>query len=178
MKEIEEVVKQFSEAQEFNSELSKYLDANFKFSGKSAKEWKKHFLVKIPEEITLATIVSISSELFTKYQLAAALRDKETMQLTIMEQSRIDKYNSAYQIARNDHEKKFNKGLAAKSCEIEATIAVKDLEDALSNQRLAKDFWKATCDSLTELRKLLEIMSYALSNDVKLNRDINIMAKQ
>ena len=174
MKEIETIAKQFNNAQEFNSKLNEYLNANLRFGDKSPKEWKQHFFIKIPEQIEFHNLVELASEIFIKYQQAAALRDKENMQLTLLEQSVKDKYNTAYQKARTDHEQKFNKGLAARSCEIAADLAVKDLEDAISDQKVARDFWKATCDTLTELRKLLEMMGYALSNDVKVSRDFNV----
>lgn len=174
MKEIETISKQFNNAQDFNQKLSTYLDANLKFGDRSPKEWKQYFFVRLPERIEFENIVEIASELFNKYQQASALRDKETMQLTLIEQSRIDKFHTAWQSARDEHEKKFNKGLAAKSCEVAANLAVKDLEDAISNQKVAQEFWKKTCDCLTELRKLLEMMGYALSNDARVSRDFNV----
>lgn len=174
MKEIETITKQFNASQDFNKQLSSYLDKNLKFGDKSPKEWKQYFYVKLPSRIEFANLVEISAELFNKYQQASSFRDKETMQLTILEQSRIDKFHTAYQSVRDDHEKKFNKALAAKSCEVSANLAVKDLEDAISNQKVAKDFWKTTCDCLTELRKLLEMMGYALSNDARVSRDFNV----
>ena len=174
MEDIKTITKQFNNAQDFNHQLASYMDLNLKFGDKSPKEWKQYFFVKLPEHIEFENLIQIAGEIFNKYQQASALRDKETMQLTILEQSIKDKRNLAYQTARDDHEKKFNKGLAAKSCEVAADLAVKDLEDAISNQKVAKDFWKSTCDCLTELRKLLEMMGYALSNDVKINRDFNV----
>lgn len=174
MKEIESIAKQFNNAQDFNGQLSSYLNDNLKFGDKSPKEWKQYFFVRLPDNIDFPNLVDIAAEIFDKYQRAASLRDKETMQLTILEQSRIDKYHTAYQGARDEHEKKFNKGLAAKSCEVAANLAVKDLEDAISNQKVAKDFWKTTCDCLTELRKLLEMMGYALSNDARVDRAFNV----
>jgi len=178
MEEIEGMISQFRSAQEFNAALNDYLNDNLKFGDKSPKEWKKYFRVKIPDEITFPVLIKLAAEIFEKYQIAAMLRDKETIQLTIIEQSRIDKYNMAYQQAQDESRQKFKKNLAAKSCEIAADLATKDIEDAISHQKIAKDFWKGTCDTLTELRKLLESMGYALSNDVRVNRDFNIRGEK
>lgn len=174
MKDIQLITQQFNNAQEFNNELSDYLDTNMMFGSKTPKEWKKEFFIELPENIDFENVIQISAELFTKYQRASYLRDKETMQLTILEQSRIDKYNTAYNNVRTEHEEKFNKGLAAESCKIAANLAVKDLEDAISNQKVAKDFWKSMCDTLVELRKLVDMMGYALANDARIGRELNI----
>lgn len=174
MKQIAEITTQFNNAQEFNTKLSTYLDDNLKFGDKSPKEWKQYFFVKLPAHIEFENLVELASEIFRKYQMASALRDKQTMQLTILEQSSKDKFHTAWQTARDEHEKRFNKGLAAKSCEVAANLAIKDLEDAISNQKVAQNFWKTTCDCLTELRKLLEMMGYALSNDARVSRDFNV----
>ena len=180
MEGLEKIAKQFNDAQEFNIQLKEYLNSYLMLGTKTPKEWRRYFTIKLPEhasEITFQAIIDASAEIFTKYQQAASLRDRETIQLTILEQSRIDKYNVAYQQARDDHEGKFKKGLSAKSCEVTASLAIKDIEDAISNQRLTREFWKSTCDMLTELRKLLEMIGYALSNDVKVNRDFNITTR-
>jgi len=174
MKDVEIIAKKFNNAQEFNNQLSSYLTENLKFGDKTPKEWKQYFFIKIPSEISLASIVDLSAEIFSKYQQAAVYRDKETMQLTIMEQAKVDKYHAAYQDERKEHEQKFNKTLAAKSCEVAAQLKIKELEDAISNQKVARDFWKATCDTLTELRKHIETMNWALAADARLNKDINI----
>jgi hypothetical protein len=180
MNDIEKVISQFNNAQEFNSTLKAFLDKDMYLGSKTPKEWKRFFLIKLPEdieEINFQTIIAASADIFTKYQQAASLRDRETIQLNILEQSKADKYNEAYQIVRVEHENKFNKGLSARSCEIAASLAIKDIEDAITNQKLVKEFWKQTCETLTELRKLLEIMGYALSNDVRINRDFNVISK-
>lgn len=174
MKDVEKITTQLKNAQEFNHILSEYLNDNLKFGQKSPKEWKEYFYVKIPDEINFHTIVSLSRELFIKYQKAAALRDKETLQLTILEQSKDDKFNEAFQKAQDDHRSKYNKSLAAASCEIEGLLAIKDIQDAIANQKIARDFWVNTCKTLDTLRKLLESIGYALANDVRVNKDFNI----
>lgn len=181
MEGIEKIAKQFNDAQEFNTQLKEYLNSELMLGSKTPKEWRRYFTIKLPEDagqINFQTLVEVSAEIFSKYQQAASIRDREIIQLTILEQSRIDKYNVAYQEARDQHENKFKKGLSAKSCEVTASLAIKDIEDAISNQRIAKEFWKSTCDMLTELRKLLEMIGYALANDAKINRDFNVVTKR
>lgn len=181
MEGIEKIAKQFNDAQEFNDSLKNYLDTNLNLGNKTPKEWRRYFKISLPEDsgqINFQTLITASAEIFMKYQQAASIRDREIIQLTVLEQARTDKYNTAYQRARDEHENKFKKGLSAKSCEVTASLAIKDIEDAISNQKLAKEFWKSTCDMLTELRKLLEMIGYALANDAKVNRDFNIVTKK
>ena len=64
--------------------------------------------------------------------------------------------------------------LAAESCKVAATLAVGDLENAISNQKVIHSFWVKTCDTLTEMRKLLELVGYALAGDARVQRDIVI----
>jgi len=161
---------------EFLEKLGAYLDENFKIfgasgTGKSVEDWKTHFHIEIPDEVTFPVLVDLASQVFEKYQIAAYFRDKQTIQMSILEQTKSEKFNSAYQSARTENEEKFGKPLAAESCKVSATLATKDLEDAISNQKVVRDFWNKTCDTLTELRKLLELMGYALSGDARINRD-------
>lgn len=170
---IDKFSEEFRKAQEFNNSLASYLDENLKFGQKTPKEWKQYFFIKLPENIDFHNLIEINREIFIKYQQAAAYRDKETIQLTMLEQTKIDKYNTVYNDVRTKHEQKFNKGLAADSCRIAAELEIKDLRDAISNQKVTRDFWKSTCDVLTELRKLVEQMGYALASDAKISREMN-----
>jgi len=176
MSDISKIVKKLNDTSEFLEKLGVYLDENFKIAGLtgegySIEEWKIHFLVKIPDEVTFPVLVKLAAEVFEKYQRAAYFRDKQTIQMSIMEQTKSEKFNGAYQNARHENEQKFGKPLAAESCKIAATLATKELDDAISNQKVVRDFWNKTCDTLTELRKLLELMGYALSGDARINRD-------
>jgi hypothetical protein len=176
MKDMERISKKLKNTNEFLEKLGKYLDENFRLTGSSGKQytvedWKKFFHIDIPDEINFMVIVNLAAEIFDKYQKASYFRDKQIIQMSILEQSRSDKYNTAYQIARTTNEEKFNKPLAAESCKVAATLAVKDLEDAISNQKVIKDFWNKTCDTLTELRKLVEVICRALSGDSYIQRD-------
>jgi hypothetical protein len=98
--------------------------------------------------------------------------------MTILEQAKFEKYHTAYQAARSRTEKEFGKPLAAESCKVEATLATKHLEDAIANQKVIKDFWNKTCETLTELRKLVEVMGYALSGDAKVSRDFVVRTRE
>jgi hypothetical protein len=135
------------------------------------EQWKEYFLIKIPDEINFSTVIEVASQIFEKYQRAAYFRDKQTVQMSILEQAKVEKYHTAYQAARNKNEREFGKPLAAESCKTAANLATLDLEDAISNQRVIRDFWNKTCDTLTELRKLLELMARALSGDAYISRD-------
>jgi len=176
MNDMSRISKKLKDTTEFLNELGGYLDENFKIAGVTGKghsveEWKSHFLVEIPDEVTFPVLVKLASEVFEKYQRAAYFRDKQTIQMSIMEQTHKEKHYSAYQTARNENEQKFGKPLAAESCKVSAALATKELDDAISNQKVVRDFWNKTCDTLTELRKLLELMGYALSGDARINRD-------
>lgn len=176
MNDTSRISKKLKDTQEFLNKLGTYLDNNFKIfgitgKGYSVEEWKEYFLIDIPDEVTFQTLVDLASQVFEKYQRAAYFRDKQTIQMSILEQTKAEKYHSAYQDARKANEVKFGKPLAAESCKVAATLVTKDLEDAISNQKVVRDFWNKTCDTLTELRKLLELMGYALSGDARINRD-------
>lgn len=176
MKDIGSIAVKLKDTQKFLEKLSTYLDDNFKICGVtgigySIEEWKVHFHVDIPDEITFPVLVNLAAEVFDKYQQAVYFRDKQMVQMSILEQTKAEKFHQSYQDARLTNEQKFGKPLAAESCKVSATLATKDLEDAVSNQKVTKDFWHKTCETLTELRKLLELMGYALSSDARVNRD-------
>jgi len=176
MSDMSRISSKLKDTTEFLNKLSGYLDENFKIfgvtgKGYSVEEWKEYFLIDIPDEITFPVLIDLAAQVFEKYQKAAYFRDKQSIQMSILEQTKAEKYHSAYQSARTENEQKFGKPLAAESCKVSATLATKELEDAISNQKVVRDFWNKTCDTLTELRKLLELMGYALSGDARINRD-------
>lgn len=176
MSDMSRIAKKLKDTSEFLNELGQYIDDNFKIAGvtgrgHSVEEWKEYFLIDIPDEITFPVLIDLAAQVFEKYQRAAYFRDKQSIQMSILEQTKAEKHDDAYQEARHRNEEKFGKPLAAESCKVAARLATKGLEDAISNQRVIRDFWNKTCDTLTELRKLLELMGYALSGDARINRD-------
>jgi len=179
MSDISKITERLEGTQEFLDQLGDHLDKNFRLvdaNGKrrTIKQWKEFFHIKIPDEVNFMVLVDLASIIFAKYQTASYFRDKQIIQMSILEQTKSDKYNNAYQNARKENEIKFGKPLAADSCKIAASLEVKDIEDAIQNQAVVKDFWVKTCQTLTELRKLLETMGFALSGDARINKDFVI----
>jgi hypothetical protein len=106
-----------------------------------------------------------------KYQRAAFFRDSQQVNLAIMEQNKAEKYHTEFQHIRIKHQEQFGKPLAAESCKSAALLAIKDIESAIGNQKVIHTFWVKTCDTLTEMRKLIELCGYALSGDSRVQRD-------
>jgi len=173
----EKIVKKLKDTQSFCATVEGHLATNFLVENNTMKEWKTYFMVEIPEEINFSTLIIIAQEIWMKYQRAACFRDSQQVQLAIMEQAKSDKYNTEYNFIRQDTQQKTGKPLAAESCKISATLAVKDLDSAIANQQVIHNFWVKTCNTLTELRKLLELMGYALSGDARIQRDVVIRSE-
>lgn len=171
MGEIETIQADLESSHLFNRELSKFLHTNFIVNDKTITEWKRYFYIELPEEITFPVLIKKSTEVTKKYQEATFFREKQTVQLCILEQARDNKYNNAYNIVREEHQREFGKNLAADSCKAAATLVVKDIEDAISNQKVVADFWAKTCSTLIETRKHLELIGYALSAEIRAGRD-------
>jgi hypothetical protein len=178
MNSIDKLARRLEETQEFCSKVEKHLDENFLIEGKTMIAWKKHFKISIPEELNFLSLVSLAQEVMVKYQLAAFYRDSQHVTLTIMEHAKSEKYNTEFQFARTEYQKEHGRSLAAESCKVAATLAVTDLEAAIANQKVIHDFWVKTANTLTELRKLLELVARALSGDAHVQRDFVIKGGQ
>jgi hypothetical protein len=181
IEDIEKIKGSVKETLEFIKTVKEYLNTQFGILGpdsqiKTIEEWKKFFKIEIPEHISLQQLVELSAKAANKYQEASDLRERETTTLAILEQSRQDKYHTAYNETRRESEAKYNKPLAAESCKNAALLVVKELEQAINTQKVTKDFWSKTCESLTEVRKHLELISYALGAEIRNQRDIIIKA--
>lgn len=174
MESLDTLAKKLNETQEFCRAVEGHLNENFLIEGKTMKAWKKYFKVDIPEELNFSTVILLVQDIWIKYQQAAHYRDSQQVQLAIMEHTSKDKYHTAYENIRSKTQRETGKPLAQKSCEVHATLAIKELEAAISSQKVIHTFWVKTCDTLTELRKLLEVVGYALSGDARINRDFNI----
>jgi signal recognition particle GTPase len=175
--EKDQVLEKLSEWQEFIQQISDHIKVNLLIEGKTIKEWRKYFYIKIPDDVNFQTVIKLSGKLWDLHQEAAAYRDREVIQLAFMEQSKEQKFSEAYNKARQDYQNQFNKTLAAKSCEEIARTAVQDLEGAIITQKVAHDFWVSICKTLTEQRKLLEQILWALNGESKIQKDINIYSK-
>jgi len=173
MTDLKKIKEKTTETAEFLKELGAYLDDNFLVEGYTLSQWKKYFKIELPEDVSFPVIVEKAKEITSKYQKAAYYRDKQNVQMNILEQSESEEYGKAYNHARIENERKFNKPLAAESCKMAAadTPKVKGLKDAIATQGVIRDFWVKTCSTLVEVRKLLEQMGYALSADARLNKD-------
>jgi hypothetical protein len=173
----EETKAKMREAQELRETVAKYANENVLFEGRTLSQWRRDFWVKIPEDITFPVVAKTAALLAAKYQHAAFYRDTQNISLTILEQTQKDKYNQVYHSVRTEHFKETGKVLGVDSCKVAAQLAVKDVEDAISNQKIIKDFWTKTCETLTETRKLLESAGRALAGDSYLSRDLVIKGR-
>ena len=178
MESLDKLAKRLNETQEFCFAVGDHLKEGFLIENKTMIAWKKYFRIKIPEEINFSTLVALAQEIMTKYQRAAFFRDSQQVTLAIMEQSKLEKYHEEFQYARTTHQEEFGKPLAAESCKVAAILAVKDLESAISNQKVIHTFWVKTCDTLTEMRKLIELCGYALSGDARIQRDFIVKGER
>ena len=175
---LDKFKKELEETQEYSSEIEKFLDNNFLIDGETLTQWRRKLYIKIPSQLNFQSIVQLAANIIEKYQIASRYRDSQTIQIAILERTKADKYNSAYQFARKENEIKFGKPLAADSCKIAANIEVKDLGNAIGNQSLVRDWWKNSCSVLTEMRKLTEILLRALANDANAERDFVVKIKK
>lgn len=174
MESINTLAEQIKETQEFCKAVQDHLDENFIIEGKTMKAWKAYFQIKIPEELNFPIIIHIVKEIWDKFQYAAFFRDSQQVQLAIMEQTKSDRFHTAWENIRSSTQVKTGKPLGVDSCKIHATIAVKEIDAAIANQKVIHTFWVKTCDTLTELRKLLELAGRCLSGDAYANKDITI----
>lgn len=174
MASLDQLAKKLKDTQEFRNKVEDHLSENFLIEGKTMSAWKKYFYIDIPDNLDFHAIIGIAADIWSKYQRAAHYRDSQQVQLAIMEQTKADKYNTEYNTIRSQTQQETGKPLAADSCKIHATLAVKDLDNAISNQKVVHTFWVKTCDTLTELRKLLEIIGYAVGADIRVQKEFNI----
>jgi hypothetical protein len=177
--DLDKFKKQLEDTQEYVSEIESFLDKNFLIDGYTPTQWRRKLYIKIPTELNFQAIIQLAADIVSKYQIAARYRDSQTVQVAILERTKADKYNSAYEAARVESAKANNgKSMAAESCKIAANIEVKDLENAIGNQALVRDWWKNSCSVLTEMRKLAEILLRALASDANAERDFVVKIKR
>jgi hypothetical protein len=172
----QEIVQRLAATQDLLSKLDKHIQETVLFQGKTLAKWRQELGIKLPEDIdwNFQTVIRLSAEIMRKYQNAAYFRDLQQVNLITLEQVRSEKYNSEFQNIRMSTEKEFGKPMAAESCKSAASVAVKDIDDALTSQRFIHQFWSKTCDVLTETRKLLEVIGYGLSGESRVQRDFVI----
>lgn len=176
-KRLQQITDNRSQTDELLYELEQYINENFRVvtndQGKkrSLHEVRSYFRIKIPDEISFPILVDLASEIANKYQQATYLRDKQKVKLAILDQTRAEEYNRAYQYARTQSKAETGKSLAAESCKVAAILETKGLEDSVNSQQVIVSFWDGICKTLVEVRKLCETMSIALSGDAKIQRD-------
>lgn len=166
-----EIKKHHEDTSQYIEELNKYIGSHFLINDSTVLEWKKFFEVKIPDEVTFPVLIELSREIAYKFQRASYFRDISMIGMAVTEQSRFNKYHETYNDVRVETQRETGKPLAAESCKVAAIMATKAIEGTLSEQKVIKDFWVKMCDSLTEIRKLVELMGYALSSDARVQRD-------
>jgi hypothetical protein len=180
MNKIEELAKlaeKIQGAREFCDGLEKHLKANLLIEGKTIIEWRNHFRVKFTPDMTFADIVALAADIADKYQEAGRMRDMHNFQLSILEQTKTDKYNEAYTGIQKEYEDKHKKRLAAEKCKVAAQMAVTSFDNAIATQKMVHSFWVGICNGLVELRKLLEIIGRSLGADARVGRDFVVRGR-
>jgi len=171
---LEEIEQKVEDSKDFLKQVKRFVDKNFIINGKTFDEWEEYFKVKIPNNIDFTVLVHLATEVGNKFQEAAYFRDQQMVKLAILDQERSDRMIKAYNKVRLQHQEEYNKNLSAKSCEMAASLHVKSLDDAMVIQKAVKEFWTKTCVTLTETRKILEVIGYALGADVRAQKDFKV----
>ena len=175
--EDEKIVSDLEAACKAIGSLEAHLDSTFKIDGKTRKEWRVKLHVAFPEtEMTFADVIRLGSKIANNYQVAAHYRDKQTLTIDALGRAKQDKYNESYQEILDTYVAKTGKALAQKSCEVKASVSVKDIDGAISTLKVTRDFWQKTCDTLHEARRTLEIISRAMAGESMVGRDFVVKA--
>lgn len=175
---MSKVEKKLKETQELTKSIDHLVRKQIVFDGHTLDEWRRVLKVDIPSNIDVPTLIQLSIDIGKKYQTASFYRERQNFSVSILEQERAEKWKQAYDNTRAKHQQEFNKPLAAKSCEVAADLTVKEFDDAVNLQKTIQDFWNRRVSTLSELRKIVEIMSYSIGADARMQRDVNIYTKE
>ena len=137
--------------------------------GKSLEQWQKHFSLKIPENPDVSQCREAASKCANLYH--------EASYYYAVAEAMVDAINSG-------HSRKFSDLYAGKVQELKAqggklpsadTIKeminsmTSDSAGALNNAKIQKNFWKRILESLSEIRKHIEIATWNNSTEQKMD---------
>jgi len=157
----EELMKRTIDGKHVSEMFGEAINKQYLINGKSMQAWKMQFSLRIPENPDPAQCKRLASQLAALFHEATFYFSLAEAQLDALQSGEFHEFTATFQQMVTDYQIKHpGKSLPAqKTLETLAHGRMLDVKGAINNTKISKNFWKRILESLTEVRKNLEIAS-------------------
>lgn len=153
--------------------FAKNFHDDYQISGKTLTEWESHFKITVPADPDPATCKSLDMKIMALHQEASFFHAVSTAQLQMLKKGSDTEYRSRYtaivqEWKKNNPDKRVP---AAGTLDTLTRAETDDIEGAVANAELQKDFWKNIMDHLNMCRRLLE--NATINSGIQIKMDGN-----
>lgn len=173
--QAKEIFASFVDNKEILDSLSKEFSQNYRIGDKTLKEWATQFRVRIPSDLELHMIPTLSAEVANHFQTALFYLSFFEAQLDVLESGSSKEFGSKYSALVAQYKKDNQKIPAAATLETLVNNEISSITSARLNAKVCRDFFKREVEGLTETRKALENSLWALRADVKVTKPLTVM---
>jgi hypothetical protein len=130
-------------------------------------DWKAHFKVKIPIDLSPQTCIEIDKTLIELYEEASFLKAEVEARLAACKGTGDDQYRARYTELVASYEAKGQKLPAKDTLIALAENSLGDVKNATTHAEIELDFFKEILSNLSNTRKLIENITLQLATEAK-----------
>jgi hypothetical protein len=128
----------------------------YKVSGKTVKEWESYYKISVPENPDPQICKMLDMKIMGLYQEAAFLHTEASARVQALKKGSDTEYRARYTALVQEYESSGKKLPARGTLEDLVRSETDNIESALINAEIQKEFWSNIMDHLNMCRRLLE----------------------
>lgn len=138
-------------------------------AGKSLSEWERHFRIQFPENPDVAQCRHLAAKCATLFHEASFYYAVAEAMVEALASGHAKKFSDLYATRVAQLRREGSKLPSSDTIKEMVNALVNDSATALNNAKMQKNFWKRILESLSEVRKNIEIATWNNSTEQKMD---------
>ena len=156
MSDAADLLAQLKKGKKLHDEFSVEFNEHYQISGKTILEWRDHFRLQIPPDLTTRTCQDFDVKLLELHQEASFLKAACECRLAAYRETTNKQFRTAYASLVAQYTAKGGKLPAKDTLTVLAKDQIGDIEEGIVHAEIELSFWKDIIADLYNSRKIIE----------------------
>lgn len=153
---VDQMIGDLRQGKDIHEQFAQAVEDRMLIQGKTMKQWREHFRVKVPDNPDINACKAIDMVLMEKYQEASFLKAMADASHLLQKKGYDSQYRKKFEALVSEYKHGGKKLPAKDTLAALAAAKVDDVETGLAYSDLAVRFWKEILDNLNYIRKIVE----------------------
>jgi hypothetical protein len=169
---FQEIWEYLKTGKQIRDQVGKAFQSQFRFNGKTLEEWRQEFYIKLEEDMNPQDVIAVGARASHLYEVVTFhFNEANSSFLAIeseYERRLAEKMNEIF-TSHIETPKNLRPGVEA--VKTMAEVQLVDLQSALINAQIVKDFWENLRGHLNNLKYNLQTINNSLINQRKIDKE-------